>query len=128
MQGPGPHRAVLLGLGLGGAGLQAPVAGWGLGAQGRQDGGLVRGRLGALLGLAGRAPVGDHPEALHLVADGRPGAPGALLADAGDEQRQPAEDHVAADAALQVVVDGPDVEVGLETAEAALDLQQLSIA
>ncbi len=45
--------------------------------------------------------------ALELVADPCPGASGGVLGDAHQEEGEPAEDDVGADALFEPVVDGP---------------------
>jgi hypothetical protein len=59
-------------------------------------------------------------QGVELFADAPPG-PGAVagLGDAHEQQRQPAQQHVRADAVFLAVVDGAKVEVGLEVAPAA---------
>jgi hypothetical protein len=53
---------------------------------------------------------------------------GHVLDHADEQQRQPAQQHVRADAVLAPVVDGPDVDGVLEVAVDALDLVQLLVA
>jgi hypothetical protein len=53
---------------------------------------------------------------------------GLVLGDADQQQREPAEDDVGADAVFLAVADGAQVQRGLHVAPAALDLQQLLVA
>src|SRR4030095_9434505 len=48
--------------------------------------------------------------------------------DSDQQQRQPAQQHVGADARFQPVVDRPQVDDLLEVAPAAVDLEQLLVA
>ena len=55
-------------------------------------------------------------------------SPVLVLGDPDQQQRQPAQQDVGADAVLLAVVDGAQVEGGLHVAPAALDLEQLLVA
>jgi hypothetical protein len=59
---------------------------------------LGGGELGGLGDRAGRPGEGDGVKPAQLAGQGRPGLPGAPLGDPDQEQRQPAEQHVGADA------------------------------
>ena len=54
--------------------------------------------------------------------------PAGVLGDAGQEQGEPAEGDVGADAVLAAVVDRPQVDDLLHVAPAALDFQELLVA
>ena len=60
-----------------------------------------------------------------FAADLSPGLLAGAFGDAGQQQRQPAQQGVGADAVLQPVEHGPEQQVGLQVAEAALGLQQV---
>src|SRR6266508_4656965 len=93
-----------------------------------EDGLLRRGELGALAEGAGRAGESADVEAVQVATKRRPGLAGGGLCDADQQQRQPAQDDVGADAVLEAVVDGPQVDDLLDVAPAPLDLQQLLVA
>jgi len=63
------------------------------------------GDLGALPEGAGRAGEGAEADALQLAAHGRPGLPGRVLGDADEQQGEPAQDEVGANALFEPVVD-----------------------
>jgi hypothetical protein len=67
-------------------------------------------------------------EALELLAGAGPGGGGAGLDDAGEQQGQPAQQHVGADAVFEPVVDRAQVEQLFHVAPAAFDLQELLVA
>jgi hypothetical protein len=50
-----------------------------------------------------------------------------VLGDPDQQQRQPAQQHVGADALLLAVVDRAQLEVGLHVAPAALDVGELFV-
>ncbi len=77
--------------------------------EGVQDVALAGGELGALLAGAGGAGERAEVQALGLVADVAPGVAGFVLDDADQQQRQPAEQDVRADAVLAAVIDGSQV-------------------
>jgi hypothetical protein len=58
---------------------------------------------------AGPVKVADG-DALQLAAHGGPGLPGLVLRDADEEQGEPAEDDVGADALFEPVVDRAQVQ------------------
>ena len=93
-----------------------------------EDAALVRGELGALPEGAGGAGEGADLDLAELVAQLGPGPVAGVLGDAGEEQGEPAEDDVGADAVLAAVVDGPQVDDLLHVAPAALDFQELLVA
>ena len=97
-------------------------------AQGAEDVALAGGELGALLAGAGGAGEGAQVYALQLVAEVAPGVVGLVLGDPDQQQRQPAEEHVRADAVFLAVVDRPQVQRGLHVAPGALDHKQLLVA
>ena len=65
-----------------------------------QPPGLGAGR-GGLAEHPGRAGEGAHVQALQLVAGAGPGGAGAGLDDPGQEQGEPAEQDVGADAVFE---------------------------
>jgi hypothetical protein len=71
---------------------------------------------------------GAHVQPLQLVAHAGPGAAGGGLDQADEQQRQPAQQHVGADAVLAPVIDRPQVEELLHVPPAALDGDQLLVA
>jgi hypothetical protein len=93
-----------------------------------EDVALASGELGALPEGPGWAGEGSHVDPVELAADLRPGVLASVLGDAGQEQRQPAQDDVGADALFLAVVDGAQVDDLLEVALAAFDLQELLVA
>src|SRR6266404_8112152 len=76
---------------------------------------------------AGPAKVPDG-DAAELAAQFRPGTPGGVLCDAGQQEGEPAQVDVSADPLLFPVVYGPEVDDLLHVAPAALDLQELPVA
>src|SRR5690606_30044857 len=90
--------------------------------QGGEDPALPRGDERAL----GHPPLGGleghEVHALELVAHAPPALAGGVLDDADEEQREPAELYMRADAVLAVVEDGAQAEGALQVAPAALDL------
>jgi hypothetical protein len=87
--------------------------------------------VGELCGLrdgAGGAGEGDELQALEFERDPAPGLVGLALGDADQEQREPAEQDVRADAVLEAVEDGPELERGLQIAEAAFGFEQVLVA
>ena len=67
------------------------------------------GGVGELPEGAGRAGEGADVDAVDLAADLRPGGPGLVLGDADEQEGEPAEDDVGADALFEPVVDRPQV-------------------
>src|SRR6266508_2083599 len=79
---------------------------WGVGQlQLGQDGALGGNELGALPEGPGRAGEGAELDPLQLAAKAWPGVVAGGLDGAGKQQRQPAQQHVGADALLLAVVD-----------------------
>ena len=58
------------------------------------------------------------------MAQIRPGTAAGVLGDPGQQEREPAEDNVSADALFFPVVDGAQVDDLLHVAPAALDLEE----
>ena len=56
---------------------------------------------------AGAAGEGDRVDPAELGGDAPPGQPGAAFGDADEQQREPAEQDVGADAVLEAVEDRP---------------------
>jgi hypothetical protein len=74
--------------------------------QGPEDVPLGFGELGALPECAGGASEGSDVDAGELAAQFGPGLAGGVLGDPGQEEDEPAEDDVGADAVFSAVVDG----------------------
>src|SRR6266511_2056477 len=91
--------------------------------------GLVRGpQRGGLDDRAGLACEDDLLQAAGFAVDPPPTLPAGALGDAGQQQRQPAQKDVGADAVLQPVKHRPQQQFGLHVAESALSLQQVLVA
>jgi hypothetical protein len=75
-----------------------------------EDLSLGRGQFGALAEGAGRAGEGAQVQALEFFAQRRPGRSGAGFGDADEQQREPAQQDVGADARLGAVVDRAQVD------------------
>src|SRR6266540_3368438 len=86
------------------------------------------GQLGALAEHPGGSGEGAHVQALELAADGGPGLVGGRLDDADQQQGQPAQRDVGADAFFQAVVDRSQVDDLFHVPPAAFDFQQLLVA
>src|SRR5689334_5293385 len=101
---------------------------------GRVDAELVEdvvlgpGDLGALAEGSCRAGEGADGDPVELTAQLGPGLAAGVLGDAGQEQGEPAEDEVGADALFFAVVDRAQVDDLLEVSPAALDFQELPVA
>src|SRR6266511_2673755 len=79
---------------------------WGVGQlELGQDGALGAGELGALPEGPGGSGEGAKLDPLQLVAQAWPGAAAGGLDGAGQQQGQPAQQHVGADAVFLAVVD-----------------------
>src|SRR4051812_21830774 len=102
---------------------------WWLGElEGVQDGGLFGEGGGAAPDGAGLAGEGAQVHAVELVAQVAPGVAGGGLGEADEQQGQPAQQHVGADAPFEVVVDGAQVEGRLDVPPASFDLEELLVA
>jgi hypothetical protein len=77
--------------------------------------------LGDGAGWAGEGDLGDSPE---LPVDVSPGFAAAAFGDPGQQQRQPADEDMRADAVLEAVEDRPEQQLGLEVTEAAFSLEK----
>ena len=97
------------------------------GVAGLVNGGLLRCGHGGVHDGAGRAGEGDLGLAVHLVADAVPCLLGALLGDADQQQREPADEHVGPDAVFQAVEHRAQQQGGFEVPEPALGLQQVLV-
>src|SRR5665647_3439573 len=95
--------------------------------QGGEDLALASGGQRTLGDPAFAGLQGDEVQALKLVADASPGLPGGVLDDADEEQCQPAEPRVGADAVLAVVEHRAQAQRPLHVAPAALDLVELPV-
>src|SRR5712672_3388886 len=89
---------------------------------------LRLGQLGALPEGAGRAGEGAHVQAVQVAADVVPGVAGGGLDDPDEQQRQPAQDDVGADAFFEPVAGGPQVDDLFHVPPAAFDFQELLVA
>jgi hypothetical protein len=85
-----------------------------------EDGGLAGADLGALAEGACGAGEGADLDAVELAPELGPGGAAGVFGDAGQEQREPAQDDVGADALFLAVVDGAQVDDLLEVSPAAL--------
>ena len=83
--------------------------------------------LGALCDVAVGGGEGDQVHAVEFVAQGAPGVAGGGFGDAHQQQRQPAQLDVGADAVLAVVVDRAQPEAALAVAPAAFHGEQLLV-
>ena len=88
--------------------------------------GLVQ--LGALAEGAGGAGEGAGVEPVEVAAHVVPGLAGGGLDDADEQQREPAQQDVGADAFFEAVVDRAQVEDLLHVPPAAFDLEELLVA
>src|ERR1700678_4711866 len=93
-----------------------------------EDVALVLGERGALLEGAGWSGEGADGDLVELAAQLGPGRVAGGLGDAGQEQCEPAEDDVGADAFFLAVVDRAQVDDLLHVAPAALDFEELLVA
>ena len=86
------------------------VSSWNVDVPGGEQVAGGPGDLGALPEGADRAGEGADADALQFAAHGRPGLPGVVLGDADEQEGEPAQDDVGADALFEPVVDGPQVQ------------------
>src|SRR5215211_8086514 len=96
--------------------------------EGPEDAGLGGGGGGAPADGAGRSGEGAQVHAVELVAQVAPGVVAGGLGDADQQQGEPAQDHVGADAVFEAVVDGAELEGGLHVPPAAFDFEELLVA
>src|SRR5215471_7882305 len=96
--------------------------------QGGEQVALGFGGFGGLAEGAGGAGEGDQVQPLKVGADGRPGAVGGGLGDADEQQREPAEQDVGADAVFEAVVDRSQVDDLFQVTPAAFDFEELLVA
>jgi hypothetical protein len=89
---------------------------------------LGRPQRGGLDDRARLTGQGDLLQAAGFAVDPPPGLLAGAFGDAGQQQRQPAQQHVGADAVLQPVEHRPQQQLGLQVPEAALGLQQVLVA
>ena len=85
-----------------------------------EDGGLGRADLGALAKGPCVACEGADGDAVELAAQFWPGGAAGVLGDAGEQEGEPAEDDVGADALFLAVVDRAQVDDLLEVSPGAL--------
>jgi hypothetical protein len=86
------------------------------------------GEPGGLLDLAGGAGERDEVQALEFAAQVAPGVGGLAFADADEQQRQPADQDVRADALFEPVEDRAQAQDALEVVEGALGFEQVLVA
>ena len=84
--------------------------------------------LGGLRDRAGGAGEGDEVQAAEFERDPPPGLAGLAFGDADQQQREPGEQDVRADAVLEAVKDGAQLDRGLQVAEAAFGFEQVLVA
>jgi hypothetical protein len=82
-----------------------------------EDRALGVGEPGGLLELAGGAGERDEVEAFELAAQVAPGVAGLAFAEADEQQREPADQDVRADALLEAVEDRAQAQDALEVAD-----------
>jgi hypothetical protein len=71
---------------------------------------------------------GDRVDSAEFERDASPVQPGASFGDADEQQGEPAEQDVGADAGFAAVEHRPQFEGGLQVAEATLGLEQVLVA
>ena len=104
------------------AGAAAGRVGWGGGEDewrgghgaGVEDRLCVGGDLGALADGSGGAGEVDGVDPVEFAGDGGPGGAGVVLGDADEDQGEEAQRDVGLAAVLLAVVDGADLQDGLE--------------
>ena len=67
-------------------------------------------------------------DAAELGGDAPPGGVAAPFGDADEEQGEPAQQHVGADAGLEAVEHGAQLEGGFEVPEAAFGFEEVLVA
>src|SRR5215218_7909674 len=92
------------------------------------DGPLGGPEWGGLDDRAGLAGQGDLGQTAGFAFNPPPTLLTGALGDAGQQQRQPAQQDVGADAVLQPVEDRAQQQLGLQVPEATLGLQQVLVA
>ena len=93
-----------------------------------EDGALAVVEVGCLLDGAGGAFQRDEVESLQLDRDPSPGLAGRAFGDPDQQQGEPADDDVGADAVFEAVEDGSQLECCLQVAEGALGLAEVLVA
>jgi hypothetical protein len=110
-----------------GAGCEVEVAGRFGQVEGGQDGFLPAGEGGALRDAPVGGGQGDQVHAVEFVAQVAPGVAGAGFGDPDEQQCQPTQLDVGADAVFAVVVDRAQPEAGFAVTPATLDGEQLFV-
>jgi len=67
-------------------------------------------------------------QALHVQRDPSPRLGGLAFGDADQQQREPGEQDVRADAVLEAVKDGAQLDRALQVAEAAFGFEEVLVA
>src|SRR5512142_43421 len=116
------------GMGRPGGGVQGVDAGWFGKVESGEDAPLVGDGLGTLAELAGGAGEGAHVQPVQVVVQLGPAPAGGGLGQPDEQQGQPAQQHVGADAVFLAVVDRAQVEHALHVPPAAFDFEQLLVA
>lgn len=86
------------------------------------------GELAALGDGAFGGAHGDQVQPFEFVAEVAPGVAGLELGDAQQQEREPDQLHVGLDAGLRVVMDGAQVDGGLDVAETSLGFVERLVA
>ena len=114
--------------GWGGGGPEFAELSWLVDVQGGEDAGLGVGGGGAPFHGVGRSGEGAEVDLVEVVAHVPPRVPGAGFGDTDQQEGEPAQHDVSADAGLEAVVDGSQFEGGLHVAPAPFDLEELLVA
>ena len=114
--------------GRGGGGPEVAELSWFGDVERGEDSGLGLGGAGAAFDGAGGAGEGAEVHLVEVVVQVRPGVAGGVLGDADEQQGEPAQHDVGADAVFKAVVDGAQLEGGLHVAPAAFDFEELFVA
>ncbi len=101
--------------------------GWG-DLAGPKNARLGVGEWGGLDDGAGAAGQGDGVQPAEFDLDASLGQAGAAFGNAGEQQRQPAQQYVRPDAGFDAVEHRPQLERALEVAEAAFSFEQVLVA
>ena len=97
-------------------------------AGGGEDLALEVGEHGGLLDRAGGAGERDEVKSAELERDPSPGQLGLAFGDPDEKECEPREQHVRADAVLEAVKHGAQLDRGLQVAEPAFGFEQVLVA